>query len=185
MLKDPLKSHTAINKDKRLKDKPKPKQLICQICENIFSSNQDKLKHCNEEHKGNQVKCNKNECSCNKLFKARKGLRRHLKRGNAFTCKFCKATFSTKQERSEHCRNDHVYQYTCKQENCGELFESKVDLFYHASKEHKYMVKKWWTCDKLSLIIVECSWLPVVFNDSPSHRLTSHGGGGGEKIRHS
>ncbi len=147
MLKDPLKSHTAINKDKRLKDKPKPKQLICQICENIFSSNQDKLKHCNEEHKGNQVKCNKNECSCNKLFKARKGLRRHLKSGNAFTCKFCKATFSTKQERSEHCRNEHVYQYTCKQENCGELFESKVDLFYHASKEHKYMVKKWWTCD--------------------------------------
>ena len=24
--------------------------------------------------------------------------------------------------------------------------------------------------------------VPVVFNDSPSHRLTSHGGGGGEKI---
>ena len=141
MLKDPLKSLTVINKCKRLK------QWMCQICEDIFSSTQDKLKHCNEEHKGKKVKCNENECSCNKLFKSRKYLRRHLTRGNVFTCKFCKATFSTKQERSEHYRTVHQnYQYPCKQENCGELFKSKVDLFDHTSQEHKYMIKKWWTC---------------------------------------
>ena len=64
MSKDPLKSHTVINRCRRLKDKPK--QWMCQICEDIFSSTQEKLKHCNEEHKGKKVKCNENECSCNK-----------------------------------------------------------------------------------------------------------------------
>ena len=157
MLEDPLltkprKSHTAKDICKRVKDKPKPKptnkQWTCQICDEICSSYQDKLNHCNEEHKGLKVKCNDNECNCNKLFKFRSALNRHKNRRKPFVCKFCKATFSTKQERGEHYKNVHLYQYSCK--HCGELFINRVDLVEHASQEHKYIVKTWPCkfCDK-------------------------------------
>ena len=155
MLEDPLLTKprkSLVNpRCKRVKDKPKPKykQWTCQICDDIFSSYQEKLKHCNEEHKGHKVKCNDSDCNCNKLFKNRSGLKRHKKRSKAFVCKFCEATFSTKQERGEHCKNVHIYQYSCKQDDCGELFISWVDLVRHASQEHKY-TKRWPCkfCDK-------------------------------------
>ena len=62
-----------------------------------------------------------------------------------FRCRFCFDLFPTKEERSEHCKIDHFYKFSCRRDKCGQMFISRDALKDHVSKEH--LNKKRWPCN--------------------------------------